>query len=561
MQVEVTMDYDDLTGPGPVVEDVTVPPGKSEFFLPSTHFILPKTPELPISVEIAPKDASFIEITNDNNSVTINRPVKSARPFGVIYVPIDISNDPNAPPSCAEMKAFASGSSDFVEGTFPVSSLDFIDQTMCTAHVPADATIPLSATDVDKIFLELDKMAWWNKFGKVVGVVYDGWFAATMSPHPTAAGLALAGIGWDGVFSEVCFTNGSVTAQEIAHTFTWARTYSGNQGLNCSQPGVDCYHIVNLSSPGYWANKRLKMDEIDFMHPFAGSETVVENWISRETYEFLFDHLEIPAAKGPDPILSETDVIGLSGIVNRHGGSILAPWYRLVAVPDIPLNNPGDYQVQYLDSGGGILATTAFDVNFEDHSHDELGLVEVSAYSVLVPDVTGTVRILIMHDGQPIVDRLVSENAPTSVVLGPNGGGGFDVGETMEITWDSMDQDGGELFHTVLLSIDGGENWLPVTVDRPGSAFDYVIPPDLQTDEGLIRVIATDGINTGEDISDSVFCILSGADLNADASVDAHDLILLLEDLYEGESAFDLDCEAGTGGRDLLEFSRKWKGD
>lgn len=57
--------------------------------------------------------------------------------------------------------------------------------------------------------------------------------------------------------------------------------------------------------------------------------------------------------------------ISLSGEIAGEGTLSLDPCYRSIGEPDIPLDNPGEYRVRYLDGTGILLAETGFEVSFD----------------------------------------------------------------------------------------------------------------------------------------------------------------------------------------------------
>jgi hypothetical protein len=59
----------------------------------------------------------------------------------------------------------------------------------------------------------------------------------------------------------------------------------------------------------------------------------------------------------------------------------------------------------------------------------------------------------------------------------------------------------------VAISPDNGVHWLPLAIDLTGN--EYSVNPS-QLEDGkayIVRVTATDGVNTGEDLSDGMFAI------------------------------------------------------
>ncbi|NUN95244.1 MAG: PAS domain S-box protein [Candidatus Omnitrophica bacterium] len=542
LEVNIHLVFDTASGQGDVSARAVAHPGKNAYLLPDNQFILPPGDNFSAFAEVSPVDNQVLDLVEGNNDFSLIVPIVKTRPFGVLYVPVKLSNDTIPPPSPPEMLSFRKGSSEYLEGAFPISFVDFMDQVSVVPYVPQGLLGPLDGQGVNKLFKQLDKMAWWDQYSKVVGVFGLGWHASA-TPH-NAVGLALTSRGWDGVFVEKQYVNGVVTAQEIAHTFTWARDHPFNQALDCSAPGVDCYHMVDYPADGYWVSKRMEISATDFMHPSAGSTTQVDRWISGETFDFLLNELRLPPGKDikqAEPLA----VIGISGTIHKSGSVELDPWYRLLGTPDLQLGGNGEYGVRYLDSNGATLGEAAFDLNFEDYSHEHRGELESAPFSLKVPDLPGASELALTHMGEVLVSVPISTHPPEVAVLSPNGGEVYLSGEDLPIRWSSSDTDGGERCHVVSFSLDGGANWLPAAVDLIGQTLTLPVMPGMETEQGLIRVIVTDGVNTAMDTSDAGFSIRLS---ECPEGNDPCRLLELLSRVKSGQAV----------GEDLLEWCLTW---
>jgi hypothetical protein len=118
---------------------------------------------------------------------------------------------------------------------------------------------------------------------------------------------------------------------------------------------------------------------------------------------------------------------------------------------------------------------------------------------------------------------------PTVIVLSPNGGEEYFVGDTCIIQWEGV-----SFSDSVVIeySTDGGSNWLPVGRAKGGS-YHWVIP-DTPSDECLVRIFDVDNgipIDTSDDffvISDYV-----PGDASGDLVVNVGDAIYLLNYLFK----------------------------
>jgi hypothetical protein len=103
-----------------------------------------------------------------------------------------------------------------------------------------------------------------------------------------------------------------------------------------------------------------------------------------------------------------------------------------------------------------------------------------------------------------LASRLVSTNAPTVTVLSPNGGEVFT--DTAIVSWTATDADLDPLIYVLQYSADDGTSWQAVAVGITGTTV-YTLDLSLLpgSDQGRMRVIASDGVNTGMDTSDGTF--------------------------------------------------------
>jgi hypothetical protein len=107
-----------------------------------------------------------------------------------------------------------------------------------------------------------------------------------------------------------------------------------------------------------------------------------------------------------------------------------------------------------------------------------------------------------------IAVRNVSANAPTVNITSLNEGAILTSGENVTIQWESYDADGDALSYSVLYTPDNGSSWIPIGTSIAQTSINWTVPNDHPTDQCGIKVIASDGVNTGEDVSSITFTIL-----------------------------------------------------
>ena len=204
---------------------------------------------------------------------------------------------------------------------------------------------------------------------------------------------------------------------------------------------------------------------------------------------------------------SDVDPEGLlvSGTINKNGTVNLDSFiYLPEAFLDIEPGTEGDYYFVFLDKDNNVLSKSGFDISFYQSDPnggptDEMGFV----YRIEWRE--GVKRIELQDkSGKVLASRDVSENKPEVKVIYPNGGEVFTQGKIIKIKWQASDKDGDALTYSLSLSKDNGKTWLPVDIDIKNNEYE-INSLRLRPGDYLVKVRATDGVNTGEDVSDGTF--------------------------------------------------------
>jgi hypothetical protein len=232
-------------------------------------------------------------------------------------------------------------------------------------------------------------------------------------------------------------------------------------------------------------------------------------WMSDYTYAGLRQRLidEAAAASQVEPQAAEAaDYLAVLGMANlTRGTAELSTLYRLSHTTEPPPPIPSaEWTLALLDGGGGTLASHAFTPNADTEAVE--GEEVMASISEMVPWVPGTARIVILYRGSEVAGREVSANAPTVQVLYPNGGEVL-TGAEVRVRWSSADADRDALTHLVQYSPDAGRTWQTVAVDVLDSQVTLRLGELAGSSAALFRIIASDGVNTGQDQSDGTFTV------------------------------------------------------
>lgn len=256
---------------------------------------------------------------------------------------------------------------------------------------------------------------------------------------------------------------------------------------------------------------------------YCGSETT--EWISRYTYLALADAIGSVAQNDRNhyagltmPVNSEQpdiEYLVASGEVNPDKAIIYDGFYRLLlplgTKDDLP---DGDYSVELVDANNSILSIRKFGPMIADASF--MRVVESSpvqevngAFQLVLPWVDGTTAVIFRYNGTEIARRQVSSENPVVNLTSPNGGENWGASEKASVKWVSSDLDGDKLTHSIQYSPDGGETWVSLASNVQGNEIDVDTANIMGSENMLVRVFVSDGMNTSSDISNGTFRVAS----------------------------------------------------
>ncbi len=308
-------------------------------------------------------------------------------------------------------------------------------------------------------------------------------------------------------------------------------TGSGEQCRTLLDNAVDClanggtlyntpdHRIRHPAAPGFWVYRWLPVDStMNYFMDSGRGQTPPHMWNRRETtfnhedgFVFSDGYLNllinsrfvVPEAAAAQAADASPGALLVSGMVSKAGAATLDPFMTLAnPTVDLAPGNPGAYQVRLLDGGGATLAATGFVLQFyqTDPYGGPLVLVGCSRGIAWLP---GVRRIELWLGAQLLASREVTAASPQVTLLGPSGGS-FGQGDVIPIHWTATDADSPELWYSLALSPDAGQTWLPLV--RGITANSYDLPASmLASGSYLLRVTATDGVNTGYDVAGEAF--------------------------------------------------------
>jgi|GEM_PF-845907 len=302
------------------------------------------------------------------------------------------------------------------------------------------------------------------------------------------------------------------TGHELAHT--WGRSHVNCRG---DEGGPDANYPMDESgsigrlkgNDKYWGFDIYLRGPVIYPPTWKDVMAYCDNqWISAYTYEAIRNRLvseNAAAAQASPASATLADYLVVQGSVTPGGPSAtLDQVYRLTTPLVLAPTAPGSFAIRLADSADHTLASYPFTPRVD--TEDPGNVNKPQLVMEQVPFVAGTAAVQIVQGSTVLATRAVSPNAPVVAVTAPAGGETVDA-NGLTISWTASDADGDPLVATVLYSRDNGATYAPLRLHLTTSA--VVIPlVDLGgTTQGKVRVIVSDGVNTGQADSNGLFTV------------------------------------------------------
>ncbi|MFM2294336.1 MAG: hypothetical protein RLZZ350_749, partial [Verrucomicrobiota bacterium] len=244
-----------------------------------------------------------------------------------------------------------------------------------------------------------------------------------------------------------------------------------------------------------------------------------EAWISTFTYGRLWAAMLARSAIIP-PTGSTQPYVVIRGLVDFGSNTVtLLPFvsFPLFSTPVAPTGNTHLLKV-YLRNG----ATTnlAYSIPFTpDTPKREVSSTNQHKGYFTIPvacSVTNLVRVEIIRNpsgsvgGGVVAIRYRSASPPVIQLVSPNGGEVLGSSPLMA-HWNASDADGDSLTYQVQFSPDGGQNWQTLAFNWPTNEIPLSVDLLSPSTNALLKVVASDGINSAASQSAAPFTVLNPA--------------------------------------------------
>ena len=234
-------------------------------------------------------------------------------------------------------------------------------------------------------------------------------------------------------------------------------------------------------------------------------------WISDYTWKKIQQQLLAEAewwqAQSAVPTGLPLDYLVVSGKVIMTTQQVqLGDFYHLTSAVAPTGRVPGEYSIRLLGAGGVTLADYPFTPQFNYPDYPSPGSGPLTALiSEAVQWDPGTTRVAIYRGATEVAGRNVSPHTPVVTIQAPHGGETFTG--PFSVQWQATDGDNDPMTYLLQYSADGGATWRPLSgiINNRSATVDPANLPG--TTQGKFRVLASDGVNTGQATSAGAFTV------------------------------------------------------
>ena len=443
-----------------------------------------------VNIYFTPPSGSFtVELTattdTDTEEHVFNLTSIDTMPLTVVGVPVCL-------PSCSSLVDLAPFLP-IVRKLYPVAEVNLVYKAGTSINPPAIPPVGSAGILVTAQYVQMMRLSTGSVFNDEL------WYGVIKPSHsPEGGGWAFpgtrasAGVGHPVSPGVIKWTEGAfLLAHEMAHNL-------GRGHAPCGDPsGVD-------DNWPHDTNPEARLKEVGFdvaageiVQPLSEPVDLMSYcqpvWVTTYTYNALIaDFAEASATEfAADAILQVPGRFWhISGIIEDASATL----FSVFEVETTGSIEPGvgSHRIEVFDGGGTLLFTRFFDPAIAE-SRD---LVAPPFFSELVPVDGAASSILIFDDGENQVATLdLTGTAPVVDIVFPNGGEQLDG--IQDLSWTVSDPDSTEHSYRVQYSTDNGVTWSEISGDISDTSLDVDFDQMPGAITSRIRVLASDGVNTG----------------------------------------------------------------
>ncbi|MBP9502151.1 MAG: hypothetical protein KBF17_08330 [Candidatus Promineofilum sp.] len=411
----------------------------------------------------------------------------------VHYFPVDITN-------FSTYESFVERSANLLRDVFPVANDKFVKtwtKESRTTQINSEPELQAWAMKTNISLILANPTA-----DRFIGILPNGWFKNHVDKQHdgrqfSTTSLVLAE---DNLYLLFDNDDESVVAHEIGHSFglyQYCEQYDENCDDEPDRVGLE-------ASPGLWVSEMVPMFPSSSRKIFSfmgGLLNGKEYWALADDYQYLLNkHTSANTRLASNNALSD-GIIVAAGMIDKTGQIALDDWF---ALPNGDLSDdiiPGPYSFTYLDADGGIIYEQNFAIQF---SYQESEL-DSAPFVLKLPYFANIASVQIGLEDQWLGEKTISPTAPNVQLLAPTPGEVFSSRVT--VSWSASDVDNNSMTYTLLASADNGLQWDTIEHGLHTTSYSWDISEVPPGSQYVLKVIATDGFNTGESTTNGTITI------------------------------------------------------
>lgn len=236
-------------------------------------------------------------------------------------------------------------------------------------------------------------------------------------------------------------------------------------------------------------------------------------------YDLLYDALANPhpvrlrvrerALKAEERPADTPRNFTLIGHYSHAGGfTRVASWVGRGDTPVTPEVPDGEGTLLFVDGSGNELLRWRIRFAFGLHAVSRTGHAtageDSAAVSVTCPYPAATARVSLLLGDQEVWQAEVPTQPPTVQLITPTGGEHIASTDTVVVEWQASHPQRLELEYRISYSFDAGKTFRPLVVGIKETRCEWQMGPTASSGRVRLRVVASDGFNQAEDVSDDI---------------------------------------------------------
>jgi len=456
-----------------------------------------------------------------NNELNLVVTVSNSYNLSILYVKID---EP------ASFKNYVNSSANFLEDIFPtpdggikynispitIYSEEFLNSKGITLPITDDKTAKQARNEFIK---QLDKLSKSSDYDRVIGVAPVGFIENTLNSKgigfitsPFSSGVLVEGFDRDVVAHEVSHGYPFLLCDEHNINNTW-ETQDDNRRIGNLFSGCfngdrdednnldnDCDGGCPVTTFGDLINQPSE-DEVS-LRGYMGTNVYPDVWSPWDSFNGTVKGFE----RGFLGKISQR-VLMFTGTIFKNGSVELDTPYVIedgFAITDDEVIQ-GNITINLTNSSGDTLFSLNFTPIYSTNPKNDSGDLDTnfSYFSFMLPFNETLDKIEISDQGSMLKEVNRTANTPT-----------LSINTTLQNTlisnnftlaYNTSDADGDTMEYAILISSDSGNTYSTLEIDHPDETYNVNTSGFTEGEQYKVKVLATDGINTNNTVSEGTF--------------------------------------------------------